>query len=176
MNYIVDDIGLVVQAMRTGVDQPPFYMYGHRAEISARLTEMDKDAVHKYNKYPLVALRMDIPELVKDGVYYYNLNIAILASTSPTDNAAERMEKVFKPILYPLYNRFFEKLRIAGLFMWPGNLLFPEHVKIDRPFWGTGYTEGSAGSKSGSTEQLFNDPLDAIEIVNLKINKEFNPC
>lgn len=186
-NFIVDDIGAAVAYMRLGAewsddfgpDFKPFsinYMYGHRLEIAARLRAMTKDAVNKDKKYPLVALRMDIPEQLVNGVYQYTLNVALVTFTKRQLNAAERMEQIFKPKLYPMYYDFMRALKVSGLFMWPAGQQMPEHVKVDRPFWGVGFTDSNSGNQPGSTEQLFDDPVDAIEIVNLKLNKRFKSC
>lgn len=178
MNYLVDSIGAVVAAMRAQTVKPwespvgtetPYYMYGHRVEIAKRLTERGKDKILKYKKYPLIALRMDFPELVEDGVWKYTLNIAILMATEKGYNAEERYTNVFRPVLYPLYESFLLQLRNSGLFMWPAEQQYPEHTKYDRPYWGTAELEGN-------TENIFNDPLDAIELVDLKLNQRIKNC
>jgi len=187
--YIVDDIGSVVNRMR-GLDSEygaamvtyldneaitsanrllmPFYMYGHRLEISRELLKKNQDKTYKYQKYPLIALRMDISEPYSEGITELSLNIAILCFTDKNWNAEDRMTNVFKPVLYPLYERFMKELRTSGLFYWQGSEL-PDHTKIDRPYWGIESTEGN-------TKNIFNDPLDAIEIVDLKLKKKFKPC
>ncbi len=147
----------------------PYYLYGHRTEISDRLLEKDQDKVQKYKKYPLIALKLDTPETVNEGLWHYDLNIAILAYTDKNYNTEERYTNVFKPVLYPLYESFLKELRNAGMFMWPDEQEFPPHVKIDRPYWGT-------ESKEGNVKQFFNDPLDAIELVNLKFSKRIKNC
>jgi hypothetical protein len=188
--YIVDDIGAVVAKMRglnassygtgmatylsdNGVSSAnqvlaPFYMYGHRKEIANRLREQNVDKVLKYQKYPLIALRMDIPEPYVNGMAELSLNIVILAYTDKSWNAEERMTNVFKPVLYPIYDRFLYELRKSGLFFWQGDTV-PEHTKVDRPFWGI-------ESAEGNTKYIFSDPLDAIEIIDLKIKKNFKNC
>lgn len=165
MIYIVDQIGEVVDAMRVAPALTPYYMYGHRGEINSRLLEKDQDKVFKYQKYPLVALRMDIAEVQTNGVWHFDLNIAILDSTVKDYNAEERMSNVFKPVLYPLYESFLMKLSESGIFFWDNRLesTYPPHTKFDRPFWGTPGNEGNV-------KNIFSDPLDAIELVNLKIN------
>jgi len=163
-NIIVDDIGTVVAAMQTG--GVPYYMYGHRLEISNRLTEKGKGKSLKYQKYPLVALRMDFAEDLEGDVIHLKLNIAFIASTEKEYTTEQRYNNVFKPVLYPLYESFLEKLRFSGLFTWPAaDGLNPRHTKFDRPFWGT--IQGI----EGTDKYIFNDPLDAIEIVDLQINK-----
>jgi len=187
--YIVDDIAAVVNRMRglnsssysagmatylngrnmTVANQAlaPFYMYGHRLEISNRLKDKNADSVYKYQKYPLIALRLDIAEPYVDGIAELNLNVAILCFTQKGWNAEERMTNIFKPVLYPMYFRFLEELRKSGLFFFEGRT--PPHTKIDRPFWGV-------ESGEANTSYIFNDPLDAIEIVDLKIKRNFKNC
>lgn len=141
----------------------PFYMYGHRLEIANRLLQKDKDKVYKNQKFPLIALRMDIAEEVSKGVWSHSLNILIANYTDKKWNAEERMENIFLPVLYPIYKRFIYEVQNSGLFTWPGNQDFPEHTKIDRPFWGT-------ENQEGNVKNIFNDPIDAIEIIGLKLN------
>lgn len=183
MNCIVDDIGLIVEAMKVDtelitaltsgvgiVDSSgyaagmPYYMYGHRLEIANRLLEQDSDKVFKYQKYPLVALRMDIPEANADGMIEFKLNIALIMSTGQNWYAPERYVKVFKPILYPMYRSFLKQLKKSGKFTWEGDQTRPEHTKLDRPYWGVTANEGNTAS-------IFNDPLDAIEMIDLKIRQ-----
>lgn len=177
MNPAVEAIGQVVKAMqlmpnktwlngKSDTNELPYYMFGHRLEISNRLLEKNQDKVFKYKKYPLIALRMDFPERVYEGLWHFDLNIAILAFTDKNYNAEERYENVFKPILYPLYRTFLEKIKHSGLFMWPGDQSVAPHTKIDRPYWGI-------EEKEKNSKYIFNDPLDAIEIVNLRINQIF---
>lgn len=184
MNFITDDIGAVVAAMRPidlSYGQPmldylaarttteenkalmPFYMYGHRLEIANRLLEKTDDPVYKYQKYPLIALRMDIPEWYEpDRILHYKLNLVIVAFTDQKWNAEQRMANVIKPVLAPLYERFIRELGNVGLFSWEGDSRRPPHTMIIRPFWGTSGPEGNA-------KYIFNDPLDAIEIIDLEI-------
>lgn len=179
-NFIVRDIGAVVEIMRGPVFSEefssefrleiPFYKYGHRVEIAKRLDEQNRDTDKKNKKYPLIALRLDTTEKVYDGIWHFNLNIAIANWTDKNYNAEQRYDQVFEPVLYPLYLRFLEALRQSGLFFWPeehGKI--PPHEKIDRLFWGT------AGSE-GNEKKLFSDPLDAIEIIGLQLNQELKTC
>jgi hypothetical protein len=166
-NYVVDNIGTVVASMREVSDGPPYYMYGHKLEISNRLLEKDLNKEEKYKKYPLIALRLDTSEYINNGIVDYNLNIAILEYTKSNYNAEERYQNVFKPILYPLYTEFINKLKLK--FYWPGNQKYPPHTKVDRPYWGT-------EAEQQNIKNIFNDPLDAIEIINLKISQTIKNC
>lgn len=186
---IADDIGKVVQLMRpiskanlypssavdymanefksTDAGLAPFYLYGHVREINSRLLEKQKDKTFKYQRYPLVALKLDIDEQVRSSVVEYNLNLAFITFTSATMDAEQRMERVFKPLLYPMYERFLIALEQSGLFFWLGQT--PDHVKTDRPFWGT-------STSNANVQHIFSDPIDAIEITDLKIFQLKNKC
>jgi hypothetical protein len=167
MNYIVDDIRTIVKRMNENSpfknpQREMYYLYGHRQYIANTLLEQDNDRVYKHRKYPLVALRLDTVERHGDLIEY-SLNIGFF-EFSIKEDIDKRYDKVFKKTLYPMYESFLTELNDSGLFEWPGFLVRPPHVKIDRPFWGT---EG----KEGNTAYIFNDPLDAIEILDLKINQ-----
>jgi len=180
MMAAVDDIGNVVAGMRNDKElkqlfgnplagMAPFYLFGHRLDIANRLLIKDNDTVYKYQKYPLIALIMDFPETVGDGMAHYNLHVVILDATDPNYTIEDRYTKVFKPILYPLYYKFLEYLRRVGKFTWIQDQQYPPHTKIDRPFWGTVYDQGNSA-------YIFNDRLDAIELSDLKISKTIKLC
>lgn len=166
--YITEEIGKVVAAMRDG-GETPYYMYGHRLEISNRLTEKGKDKTLKYKKYPLIALRMNIPARREGNLWTYpNLDIAILEMTERNLNAEQRMEQVFYPKLFPLYNRFLKELKNSGLFLFSGEV--PSHEPIIKPYWGV--SETGEGTKAN----IFLDPLDAIEIEGLELSQRVKIC
>jgi hypothetical protein len=180
-NYIVDDIGEVVAKIRerwitadntiitadnsnltADGASAPYYMYGHKLEVAKRLLKKNKT----FQKYPLVYLVMDFPEVKANGILSCTLNIGLLAHTTPERNAAQRYTSVFKPTLYPLYRMFLEELFNTSLFFWDGkeDQKVPEHTKIDRPFWGT------IGEQKNE-KYIFADHLDCIELVGLKLNQ-----
>lgn len=180
MRTIVDDIGTVVQMIRGNgvitsyeedtITVPPYYIYGNRLEIANTLLEKDADSVLKFRKYPLIALRLDFPERQRSGeLVELTLNIAFLMLTEEGYNAKQRYANVIKPILYPLVDLFFQRLLESGLFVWPdvGNL--PDHDKWDRPFYGVTGLEANE-------KYIFNDPLDAVELIDLKIRSTNENC
>lgn len=168
MPIIEDMIGDVVAKMRTlgGVDTP-YYQYGHIAEISDILKNMEGDPVNRDRKFPLVILRLDNPGEVDGDVVRWNLNIAIVTFTDSGYRAPERLENVFKPVLFPLYDLLMEALTLSPHFSWDGE--YPKHTKIDRYYWGS--TSGFRNVK-----QIFDDPTDAIELINLKLNSRIKNC
>jgi hypothetical protein len=145
----------------------PGFLPGHLIEIRNRLIAKEKDPVNKFLKYPCVALRLDIPELVRGDVVDYRLNIAILTYTNRNWSAEEREENVFVPILHPLYGLFMKSIKNSGLFQWQGLQKYPEHTKVDRYYWGT---EGPQGNSAA----MFADPLDAVEMLDLKLSSTIN--
>jgi len=144
----------------------PFYLFGHRLEIANRLLAKDKDAIYQYQKYPLVALRLPITENVDQYIHDVRLNIAILWFTDKTYTAKERYDNVIHPKLMPLYYEFFEQVdKSAGIM----NMGRPVHQKVDRLFWGISESEGN-------TKYIFNDPLDAVEIIDLELKILDSQC
>jgi hypothetical protein len=144
----------------------PFFMFGHRREISNRLLMKGKDDVFKYQKYPLFALRLPINETVDGDVHDVSLNIAILAFTQKKYRAQERYDNVITPILVPLYTEFLQKVRDSFELMISD---LPDHEKVDRPFYGISGLEGNEA-------YIFNDPLDGIELVDLELKLLDNNC
>jgi hypothetical protein len=173
---IVELFGQVVEYARThdayGRVTAPidwFYFKGHRQEISNRLTVLGKDVINKAERYPLIAVRMDIPERVYDGITHVSLNVFMAATTSKTDWVDDRYEKVFKPVLYPRYDRLMAAIKNSGLFFWDGDQEAPQHIKIDRPYYGV------TGPEANQANYL-NDPVDAIEIIDLKLSTFIKTC
>lgn len=167
---IVDSIAQVVAAMRDdGPDGAPYYLYGHAIEINRELLAKDRNRNLKYQKYPLVWLRLDTPEETHDGLYHFDLNIGLMVLSKDDHTTSDRYVESFRNKLNPMYQRFLKELRNVNLFSWPGAQDRPPHVKIDRPNWGTQVEQGNIKRK-------FNDPLDCIEIVNLKINQRIKNC
>ncbi len=184
MIVIAKDIEKVVVAMRTdavliqalsdayGAQYEawmPEYMYGHRLEISNRLMAKGKDPGKKDERYPLVALRLDTDEDWGNELVEFNLNIAIVTYTKKEYISTQRMDNIFIPILYPLYESFKRNLPKGGFTWKSSKLKEPPHTKTDRLFYGTVGGEGNTG-------YIFQDPLDAIELTNLRISKLDNKC
>jgi len=187
VNYIVDDIGVVVENLSSGrywakeFDQffrgnPCQYLYGHRLQINNQLLRQQQNPAKKEQRYPLIALFLDIEEPVINGVINYKLNLVIGAKTDPNYSTEARYQdnKPFKSVLYPLYYAFMQSLSDSGLFMWPGVADMPKHSKIDRPFWGVSIADELGVKKNEAN--IFNDFLDAIQIKNLEINQKLKTC
>ena len=139
----------------------PYYLFGHRLDIANRLLEKDGDEVFKYQKYPLIALRLPISqEKGSENIEKVSLNIAIMEFTNKNYPSEKRYSEVIKPILAPLYEKFLLAIENSSYFSLVGS---PRHKRIDRLFWGV-------EEKNGNSAYIFNDPLDAIEIIDLELN------
>jgi hypothetical protein len=179
MNSITRDIGIVVANLRpkwitadntfitadnthitADGGKAPYYAKGSVTSINNALKLTNKMT----NKYPLIMLRLPTSEEKSDGVVKYNLNIAIVNYTEARYTEDERDSKVFDPILWPLYRLFMQELSECGLFMWPDAQDEPVHTVVKKYFWGT-----QQGEKT--VKNTFDDPLDALEIIGLKLNQ-----
>lgn len=181
MISIVDDIGKVVQFLRSGTYSTydfndgsfaPYYMYGHRLEIASRLTELSQRPKGQLKKYPLIALNtMSIMPNVRGNVWDFNLNIVIGMNVDLNKSSEQREAEIFKPTLSPLYDAFKDAFSNAGLFTWDGALSqeFPPHTPMIKYFWGT-------EDKEGAMKNIFNETMSAIEIVNLKVSRIDQEC
>lgn len=145
----------------------PYFIYGHRLEINNILLEKDKDSKYKFQKYPLIALRMpfSVDRNVTPGINEASLNIAFMEFTEKEYRTPQRYEHVITPILEPLLNDFLSKLVTHSTFI----LTDDNFTQVDRPFWGISEGEGNA-------KYIFNDPLDAIELQNLRLKFQIYNC
>ena len=144
----------------------PYYIFGHRVEIGNRLLEKEQDSKSKLQKYPLIALRLDILENISGNVSDVELSLAIMEYTDENYYTKDRYDNIIIPILDPIYADFISALSDHNDISTVGPI---DHTRIDRPFWGT---EGPTGNE----ENIFSDPLDAIEIQNLNFQIINNIC
>ena len=149
-------------------DQPgygaPYFLHGTKQEIDNILVAKSKDKVYKYQRYPLIALRLPVIEDVEGDMIHYTINMAIISNGGKDLTSAERKTQVFDATLNPLYDQFIRCLRESGVFSWSGNIERPEHNKVDRMYYGTLVNDSNR-------DHQFTDPIDAIEIIDLKISK-----
>lgn len=177
--YIVDIIDDIVQKVSTKITPQlssyedtitgVHHLYGHHNDIKKRLIEKTESNETKYQRYPLIALFQDFTE-TNDGTGKIKTKLQlIIGYHSEADSYMEdRYTKVFKPILYPIYQNFLEQISKSVLFGMPETSTI-KHDKIDRPHWGD---PGTYGTNS----YIFSDVLDAIEIRNLELSIDPTYC
>jgi hypothetical protein len=176
MIAVVDLIGDIVAKTSNRIKQSStneilqekgvFYQFGHIKEINNILVSFDKTTEYKKQKYPAILLLQDFIEKTVTKAPYVrqaNLQLLIVAGSTSNNRTSQRYEKVFMPVLYPIYETFMKVLRNESRLYWEyGDI---PHIKIDRP-----NISGFTIRQQGETKNLFSDFLDAIEINNLNIN------
>lgn len=149
------------------------YQYGHFRELIQTLAQWDSSPALRVQKYPLVWLVTDFGEDRgrKPGVYAdVNLNIVICHQTDGQYKSAERKEKVFVPVLYPIYYTLMDQFAKSDMtFAASPDLI--SHSKWDRYYWGTSKLVGAGNDRSA-----LNDFVDAIELQNLSLKIDYQPC
>lgn len=141
----------------------PYYEYGHPQEISNLLLKKDEQQnPYAYKKYPLIVLFTDI-EIDKSDNFKYgdvkNLQVNIIG-WSKYSSTRDKYNNTITPVLYPLYESFIKKVKSSGYFNKTNPL---RHKLIERPFWGSQDKYGNA------IRNMFNDPLDALELRNIEL-------
>lgn len=148
--------------------ESPYYFYGSPIEVNKQLIRRDEELSSLGKVYPAIVLRLPSVETPSGGLMKYNLNVAIFEPTQDTYDSVDRYTNVIKPTLIPLYNLLIDRLKKAHFF-WPGDQRIPPHEKIDRLHHGVEETQGNKA-------YAFAHKLDAIELVNLKINSSLKYC
>lgn len=147
------------------------YQYGHKRELIETLVGMSKEEENRVLKYPLVYLVQDFSETrgKEPGIYAdVSLNILFVHHTVNTSKIKARYEKVFKPVLYPIYYEFMEQLsKHPQIHVEDPRRI--RHKKTDRSYWGRQAVGGNDGLK-------LTDFVDAIEVEDLQIKILFKNC
>lgn len=188
--YIVDIIGKCVQAVtakvlvqiqaaelaalgQTGITTIN-YQYGHFRELIVTLGQWDTDPTLRVQKYPMIYLVQDFVEHRGKGAGVYadlNLQVIICHQTADDYKITDRYANVFKPVLYPIYLEFMNQLAKSPM-TFPASADLIPHDKWDRSFWGTSKVVGAGGTD----RSVLNDFVDAIDIQNLQIKIDYQPC
>jgi hypothetical protein len=188
--YIVDLIGTVVQAVIADVlatiqaaelaalgstnITTINYQYGHFRELIVTLGQWDTDPALRTGKYPMIYVVQDFVEhRGKLAGVYADLSLQVLVCHQTEDDykITDRYTNVFKPVLYPIYYSFMKNLALSNM-TFPSSPDLIAHDKWDRSFWGTSKVVGSGGTD----RSVLNDFVDAIDIQNLQLKIDYQPC
>lgn len=141
------------------------YLYGPPLEIIKILTQWTASDTFEPKKYPLVALFQPFDE-VNGPIGFASINDIrfIIAGLTTTDGyTADRYANMIKPILYPIYDELMNQLYYnSNIDSVKGQIV---HTKRDWPFW-----------DDGKQANPFNDKLDVLEIINMKLNIILKTC
>jgi hypothetical protein len=156
-------------AAYVGVDKlfaDPFainYQFGYLIELQQTIADWGKTNEFARKKYPLIWLRQPVT-ITRDSSGYYgkveNLSLFIIVSTDPRLKATERMETVFKPIIYPIYRKVLQAIDLLSDKIQME--YFRPHTITDRYYWGD------------AQKQEVGDAVDCLEISQLKFIIENN--
>jgi len=142
----------------------PYFEYGTRKVINQMLLEKN-GGEYSYQKYPLIALRLPVPLSVDGGVASMDANILIAHFTEEQHRPKDRVEQVYEPLLWPLTKLFLSMVRKSGEF----SGFDPGYTWIDRMFYGNEVGEENIAN-------VFDDPLDAVELRNLRLKYFTDGC
>lgn len=141
----------------------PYYDYGHPQEISDKLADKDGHQTKKYQKYPLIAFYTDVRIKHGDAKVYGKLErqfMSIIGQSDKSYSSVQRYANVIIPVLIPLHKALVKKIQSSKYFRGTNPKL--DHEEVRRPFWGS-------TSKYGNVANLFNDPLDGIDMENISM-------
>ena len=159
----------IVQAIRakpgyTAIPQLPNFYYGYWPEVANIL------AIKSQNSYafPAIILHANIPD--KAGAdYRYSKEISpsiyIVSQTKPTYSGIDRIENIYKPILYPIYERLIQEVKNSKYF----NLIENGREIVPHNVSDLLYLNSEA-----KNQNKLNDFVDAIEVKfdSLKVYKK----
>jgi hypothetical protein len=169
MIVVVDIIRKVVESTALKYGDDVFFFHGHIREIANELVNRSKTAEYREQKYPCIMLLEDFRETHLDDKAWdmeADIQILIVAGSDINYTPDTRIERVFKPVLYPICDAMIHSLKDS-----PRILSIPKtnlrYQKIDRHRCASVFNEAA---KSQGMAALFTDYLDAIEVnLNLKL-------
>lgn len=144
------------------------YLYGSRIEINEILVNAQSDPQKNLQRFPLIWLFVNNtedcnPDLLTD--FKTNLKFSIVQLTNKAYKASDRLTHIFKPVLEPICNIFFETMKSPFC----RNMLYFEYEKT--PY--KKYKRFFYGS-SDKNENVLSSCTDAIEIsIDLNFLKQF---
>ncbi len=145
----------------------PYYEYGHMLEIAQTLGEKDTSERLKYQKYPLIALKLDLPEDRQEITSVkVNPTIYLIHHTEGEYYAKDRLNNVFIPILDPLHEKFIDALTNSTLL---NNERQIEHNSERRYYWGNVLPQWN-------DKVQMNDKIDAIELNGMELQFAMTSC
>ena len=135
---------------------------------AGELSIRGQSSIGAKNKYPAILLFCDNiqerHENLKQWQIEAALHILIVDNAVPDGNGDVQREKIFYPILYPIFNCFLEAIHAHPQVFTMGDTL--KYDKFDRLF-----LNATIGK-----DKLFADLLDGIELRNLKLKIKEKSC
>ncbi len=146
-------------------------IFGSAKEVQQTLVEWSKSPSKKNSKYPclIVFTPITVPreqsERVDDGVVA--VDMVIVTNTKKTYKVSKRIEMVYEPVLWPLYELLIETIKLSDKFDNPSNGLIA-HQTTDRFYY---------SPTPAADQNVFAAVLDAIEINDMELKlRVLNKC
>lgn len=147
----------IFETIVTGMDSAPAFSFGYWPEVRQDLMLKGRDKTNDGTKYPLIVMGTDFEE--KRGYTYLaeiNPKFYLIAESKQNYSTPERIDNVYVPMLYPLYEEFIEALKGSSR-VHPGNG-GKEFIHTKRDLFYMGF------AKEGANQNQLNDILDAVEL------------
>jgi hypothetical protein len=163
---LTDEMATLVDAVKASLGLPVLnYQHGYVDELKETLVQYGKTEKFSKKKYPLVWLVE--PFTVERGdIGWYgttkDLRIFIIAPTDKDYKAQQRIDTVFKPVLYPIYRELLEQFALTVIFKQVIVDTLPHNV-TNRYFWGE------------EQQKIIGDIFDCMELSNIRIKIANNP-
>lgn len=159
----VDEQSLIVQkvAVKLGIDIG--FHYGYIKELNETLVQYSKSPATYNKKFPLIWLVQPFTISIGEELGNYgsirDLRIFIIQQSEKNYKAAERMTKVFKPVLYPIYHELIAQMKVHSTIFFQG-----KHKMTDRYYWGD------------SQQTVLNDVVDCMELSQIELKVKNKRC
>jgi hypothetical protein len=157
--------GKVNNTFSTRVQDPftVYFDYGHYDAVNKNLINKDGSITQK-DKYPLIWLitpfGQNPPSLKQDfDCELTGLDFLFVIGTNEEDSISERVDKYFKPRLWPIVQEFKNQIDSSGFFQ----VLCPDAIPYD--YMKDWYYQAGYSGKNN----LFNDHIDAVQIKNMRL-------
>lgn len=146
------------------------YQYGPAEQIKETMNQFDKSPTKRFMKYPLIFLLTPFQQPSGQSGGYYDkvtCSIGIAFHSQKGLKSYERYEKNIKGILLPIYNSLMEHIVDSGYFA----------VTTVRGLKNTPIIRDDIGRKPFmNIEGAVYDYIDAIEIINLELTRDYPDC
>lgn len=145
-----------------------YYDYGRYIEVTRNLVQKAGGVTTDSRRFPLIWLVVpySVTETM-DGneAKVRDIEIVIATRTEQDSNTTARIEKTFRPRLWPIYDELRSQIVKSGYFQDVDINNF--HTRIDQPYWDGKETNG---------RNLFSDYIDAIQLKNISLTLNETTC
>jgi hypothetical protein len=172
MIAVIDEARKLVESTAKLYGSEVFFFHGHLRDIAANFSLMDTTSRWKSQKYPCIVLLQDFaverPSAKSHKPYQARCKTQwlILADSDATYTPEQRYDKVYTPVLYPIYEAFVKSLAQSKVVVGDTS-----HTQIDRLRMTNSFNEAATAQ---GLKAALNDYLDGIEVrdLNLELRKK----